>query len=166
MERLWSPWRLDYVTGATDTSGNDCVFCVAPGLPASESLVVARADACFVVLNLYPYNNGHLLVVPTRHISSLAETTPEELAELMVLTRRAEIALTEAYRPHGMNIGINVGRPAGAGVPGHLHIHVVPRWEGDTNFMTVIGETRVVPEELPRTLTRLTPIFARLAEDR
>jgi ATP adenylyltransferase len=166
MERLWSPWRLDYVTGATDTSGNDCVFCVAPGLPASESLVVARADACFVVLNLYPYNNGHLLVVPTRHIGSLAETTPEELVELMVLTRRAEIALTEAYRPHGMNIGINVGRPAGAGVPGHLHIHVVPRWEGDTNFMTVIGETRVVPEELPRTLTRLTPIFARLAEDR
>lgn len=166
MERLWSPWRLDYVTGATDTSGNDCVFCVAPGLPASASLVVARADACFVVLNLYPYNNGHLLVVPTRHIGSLAETTPEELAELMVLTRRAEIALTEAYRPHGMNIGINVGRPAGAGVPGHLHIHVVPRWEGDTNFMTVIGETRVVPEELPRTLTRLTPIFARLAEDR
>lgn len=163
MERLWSPWRLDYVTGATDTSGSDCVFCVAPGLPESESLVVARADACFVVLNRYPYNNGHLLVVPTRHIGSLAETTPEELAELMVLTRRAEIVLTEVYSPHGMNIGINVGRPAGAGIPGHLHVHVVPRWDGDTNFMTVIGETRVVPEELPRTLTRLTPIFERLA---
>lgn len=165
MERLWSPWRLDYVTGATDASGSNCVFCVAPGLSASESLVVARADICFVVLNLYPYNNGHLLVVPNRHIGSLAETTPEELAELMVLTRRAEIALTEAYRPHGMNIGINLGRPAGAGVPGHLHVHVVPRWDGDTNFMTVIGETRVVPEELSRTVTRLTPIFERLAED-
>ena len=165
MERLWSPWRLDYVTGATETSGSECVFCVAQGLPASESLVVARVDACFVVLNRYPYNNGHLLVVPNRHIGSLAETAPEELAELMVLTRRAELALTEAYRPHGMNIGINMGRPAGAGVPGHLHVHVVPRWDGDTNFMTVIGETRVVPEELPRTVTRLTPIFERLAKE-
>ena len=95
----------------------------------------------------------------------LAEASRQELTELMTLTRRAEIALTEAYRPHGMNMGINLGRPAGAGLPGHLHIHLVPRWEGDTNFMTVVGSTRVVPEEPPQTLKRLTPIFARLAEE-
>jgi len=163
MERLWSPWRLDYVTGAVDKASPACVFCAAPELPEPASLIVARGNACFVVLNLYPYNNGHVLVVPNRHIGSLAETTPEELAELMVLARRAEMALTEAYRPHGMNIGINLGRSAGAGVPGHLHIHLVPRWNGDTNFMTVVGETRVVPEEPPRTLARLVPIFKRLA---
>jgi ATP adenylyltransferase len=105
------------------------------------------------------------MVVPNRHIGSLAEASCQELSELMTLTRRAEIALTEAYRPHGMNMGINLGRPAGAGLPGHLHIHLVPRWEGDTNFMTVVGSTRVVPEEPPQTLKRLTPIFARLAEE-
>jgi ATP adenylyltransferase len=165
MERLWAPWRLDYVTGTADKASPECVFCVAPGLPEPESLVVARGACCFVVLNLYPYNNGHVLVVPNRHIGALAETTPEELAELMVLTRRAEMALTEAYRPHGMNIGINLGRPAGAGVPGHLHVHLVPRWDGDTNFMTVVGDTRVVPEEPPRTVARLVPIFERLAQE-
>jgi ATP adenylyltransferase len=103
------------------------------------------------------------MVVPNRHIGSLAVASPEELTELMTLTRRAELALTEAYRPHGMNLGINVGRSAGAGVPGHLHMHLVPRWDGDTNFMTVVGETRVVPEDLLRTLNRLRPIFERLA---
>ena len=153
------------MTGAVDTVSPACVFCAAPGLSEPESLVVARGDACFVVLNLYPYNNGHVLVVPKRHIGSLAETTPEELTELMVLTRRSEMALTESYRPHGMNIGINLGRPAGAGIPGHMHIHLVPRWDGDTNFMTVVGETRVLPEELPRTVARLVPIFERLAQE-
>ena len=153
------------MTGAVDKASSGCVFCLAPELPEPDSLVVARGRACFVVLNLYPYNNGHLLVVPTRHIGSLAETTPEELTELMMLTRRSEMVLTEAYRPHGMNIGLNVGRPAGAGVPGHLHIHLVPRWDGDTNFMTVVGETRVVPEEPPRTVARLVPIFERLAQE-
>ena len=100
------------------------------------------------------------MVVPNRHIASLADATPEELHELMELTRRAEIALTEAYAPHGMNMGINLGKPAGAGVLDHLHMHVVPRWNGDTNFMTVVGETRVLPEELPQTAARLRPIFA------
>ena len=164
MERLWSPWRLDYVTGLSQESTDGCVFCLAQARTEPESLVVTRGQTCFVVLNLYPYNNGHVMVVPNRHVGSLAEATSPELSELMLLTRRAEIALTEAYRPHGMNLGINLGRPAGAGVPGHLHMHVVPRWDGDTNFMTVVGATRVVPEELPQTLKRLTPIFARLAE--
>ena len=147
------------------TTGEDCVFCVALDHAAPESLVVARAETCFVILNRYPYSNGHVMVVPNRHIGSLAEATPDELMELMVLTRRAELALTEAYQPHGLNLGINMGRPAGAGVPGHLHMHVVPRWNGDTNFMTVVGQTRVVPEVPPRTLECLRPIFERLARE-
>ena len=165
VERLWSPWRLDYVTGLVEASSDECMFCVARARTEGESLIVTRGRTCFVMLNLYPYNNGHVMVVPNRHIGSLAEASRQELSELMTLTRRAEIALTEAYRPHGMNMGINLGRPAGAGLPGHLHIHLVPRWEGDTNFMTVVGSTRVVPEEPPQTLKRLTPIFARLAEE-
>ena len=151
--------------GATSAADDGCLFCVARERPDPEGLVVARGETGFVLLNLYPYNNGHIMVTPNRHIGSLAEATPEELAELMTLTRRGELALTEAYQPHGMNIGINLGRPAGAGVPGHLHIHLVPRWTGDTNFMTAVGETRVVPEAPPQTLERLTPIFARLARD-
>ena len=166
MERLWSPWRLDYVTGVAGGASNaDCVFCVAQARTDGESLIVTRGHTCFVIVNLYPYNNGHVMVVPHRHIGSLAESSREERSELMTMTYRAEIALTEAYRPHGMNVGINLGRSAGAGVPGHLHMHVVPRWDGDTNFMTVVGATRVVPEEPPQTVRRLTPIFHRLAEE-
>ena len=149
-------------------SGRDCVFCaalagVAEASTHDPSLIVSRAETCFVILNLYPYNNGHVMVVPNRHIGSLAEASAAELGELMTMAQRAEVALSEAYRPHGMNLGINLGRPAGAGIPGHLHLHVVPRWEGDTNFMTVVGTTRVVPETPPQTLARLVPIFDRLA---
>ena len=116
-----------------------------------------------MILNLFPYNNGHLMVIPNRHIASLASAAPDELSELMALTRAAEIALTEAYAPHGINMGINIGKPAGAGILDHVHMHVVPRWNGDTNFMTVVGETRVLPEELPNTALKLRPLFARLA---
>lgn len=143
---------------------DSCVFCDARdavGDPAS--LVVHRGTTCFVILNLYPYNNGHLMVVPNRHISRLTSAQPAELDEMMRLTRLAEIALTEAYAPHGLNMGINLGRPAGAGILDHLHLHVVPRWNGDTNFMTVVGEARVMPEELAQTAARLRPVFARLA---
>ena len=153
------------MTGLVEASSDECVFCGARARTEPESLIVTRGRTCFVILNLYPYNNGHVMVVPNRHIGSLAEASREELSELMMLTCRAEIVLTEAYRPHGMNIGINLGRSAGAGLPGHLHMHLVPRWEGDTNFMTVVGSTRVVPEELPQTLKKLMPIFARLAAD-
>ena len=163
MERLWTPWRLTYVTGVGEAQG--CVFCAARGdaATAPDSLVVHRGAACFVVLNLYPYNNGHLMVVPDRHVGSLDALTPDERAELMELTRRAEVALTEAYHPHGLNMGINLGKAAGAGVLDHLHVHLVPRWNGDTNYMTVVGQTRVLPEELHQTVARLRPIFARLA---
>ena len=147
----------------------ECVFCAAVAgrtPPREPSLVVSRGETCFVILNLHPYSNGHVMVVPNRHIASLAEASAAELGELMTMARRAEIALTEAYRPHGMNLGINLGRPAGAGLPGHLHLHMVPRWDGDTNFMTVVGATRVVPETPPQTLERLVPIFDRLAAAR
>lgn len=162
MERLWSPWRLAYVTG-TDKPDPGCIFCSALERADAEPLVVHLGDACFVILNLYPYNNGHLMVVPKRHIGTLAAATAAELSELMALTQLAEVALTEAYAPHGLNVGINLGRPAGAGVLDHLHVHVVPRWNGDTNFMSVIGNVRVLPEELPQASAKLRPIFARLA---
>jgi ATP adenylyltransferase len=163
MEHLWSPWRLAYITGSDQSPG--CVFCTAQSTAADE-LIVFRGSTCYIILNLFPYNGGHLMVVPNRHIAALADATSEELTELVELTRRAEIALTEAYAPHGMNMGINLGKPAGAGVLGHVHMHVVPRWEGDTNFMSVVGQTRVLPEELPATAARLRPIFARLAPGR
>ena len=164
LERLWTPWRLAYVSGGGEPAG--CVFCTAPDDENAAPLVLFRGRTCFVILNLFPYNNGHLMVVPRRHVATLADTSHEERAELMELTRVAEIALTEAYGPHGMNMGVNLGKPAGAGVPGHLHMHVVPRWNGDTNFMTVVGQTRVLPEELPATGDKLRPIFERLLQAR
>jgi ATP adenylyltransferase len=159
MDRLWSPWRLPYVIDSGKSAG--CVFCEA--LDGEQaSLIVFRGATCYVILNLYPYNNGHLMVVPNRHIASLAAATREELCELIELTRSAEVVLGEAYNPHGLNMGINLGKPAGAGVLDHVHMHVVPRWDGDTNFMTVVGETRVLPEELPQSAEKLRPIFAKL----
>ena len=166
MERLWSPWRLAYVTGTGATEG--CIFCRAgdaAGEARPDDLVLIRSRLAYVILNLYPYNNGHLMVVPNRHLASLSVATREELSELMRLTRHAEIALSEAYVPQGINVGINLGRPAGAGIVDHLHIHLVPRWNGDTNFMSVVGNVRVLPEELGQTAARLRPIFERLAKE-
>lgn len=160
MDYLWSPWRISYVTGTARSDG--CVFCEAV-TGADDSLVLFRGVSCFVILNKYPYNNGHLMVVPNRHIATLAEAVSEELCELMALARRAELAIREAYAPHGLNMGLNLGKPAGAGILDHLHMHVVPRWNGDTNFMTVVGDTRVLPEDLIATAERLKPLFARLA---
>lgn len=148
------------MTGSAQSNG--CVFCDAQH-GEQTGLIVFRGTTCYVILNLYPYNNGHLMVVPNRHIASLAAATNEELCELIELTRRAEVALSEAYSPHGLNMGINLGTPAGAGVLDHIHMHVVPRWNGDTNFMTIVGETRVLPEELPETARRLRPIFEKLS---
>ena len=161
MEHLWSPWRLAYITGGGSTT--DCVFCKALTDPEADSLVVFRGTSCFVILNLFPYNNGHLMVIPNRHIASLVAATAEELSELIALTRVAEMALTETYAPNGINMGINLGKPAGAGILDHVHMHVVPRWNGDTNFMTVVGGTRVLPEELADTTAKLRPVFGRLA---
>ena len=164
MDRLWSPWRLEYVTKGEDPGEAGCVFCKAPALPEADSLLVSRGTSCYVLLNLYPYNSGHLMVVPFRHVATLAGLTDAEMDEVGRLTQRCEIALTEAYHPHGFNIGVNLGKPAGAGVLDHVHVHVVPRWNGDSNFMTVIGSTRVLPEELNASAARLRPIFSRLAD--
>jgi ATP adenylyltransferase len=159
MNRLWTPWRLTYVTESS-TPRPDCIFCDARLRLHDEQLVVHVGRACYVILNKYPYNNGHLMVVPHRHVSRLAELDVDELQELMQLTQAAERVLTETYRPHGLNIGLNLGKAAGAGILNHLHMHVVPRWEGDTNFMSTVAETRVLPEELPATAERLRPGFA------
>jgi ATP adenylyltransferase len=162
MDRLWSPWRLAYVTAAARSS--DCIFCEAIA-GADGDLVLLRGRECFIILNLYPYNNGHLMVVPSRHVGALKDLTAAERAEIMTMTRWAEMALTEAFRPQGLNVGINLGKAAGAGIENHLHVHVVPRWSGDTNFMSVVGQVRVLPEELGQTAARLRPIFQRLAQE-
>jgi len=148
----------------TSSSGaaNGCIFCNTSE-PGRDELVLVRGRVSFVILNLYPYNNGHLMVVPSRHVATLASLTADEQAELMRLTRHAEVALTEAYAPQGINVGINLGRAAGAGVLDHLHVHLVPRWNGDTNFMTVVGDMRVLPEDLATTARKLRPIFERLS---
>ena len=149
-----------------------CVFCLATGASAKaagapdpskpDPLVVHRGALAYVILNLYPYNNGHLMVVPYRHVATLAALSREEVMEIGLLTQRSEIALGEAYQPHGINVGINLGKPAGAGVLDHVHVHVVPRWNGDTNFMTVVAEMRVLPEDPGSSAARLRPIFERL----
>jgi ATP adenylyltransferase len=167
VEHLWSPWRLSYVTAADAIGAGGCLFCDASGASPSDhdELVIIRAPLTYIILNRYPYNNGHLMVAPKRHVGTLHSATPDELSEIMRLTRHAEIALSEAYKPQGINVGINLGRPAGAGVVDHLHVHLVPRWTGDTSFMSVVGNVRVLPEELGQTATRLRPIFERLARE-
>jgi ATP adenylyltransferase len=174
VDHLWSPWRLDYVTAEKPLAG--CVFCLAaeasakPGVAADgtgggarDGLVVFRGVTAYVVLNRYPYNNGHLMVVTTRHVATLADLSADELQEVAALTQRSEAVLRQAYRLEGINVGINLGKAAGAGIHEHLHVHLVPRWSGDTNFMTVVGETRVLPEDLASTAARLSPIFVELA---
>ena len=151
------------MTGSGGAS-TDCIFC-ATSEAGRDELILVRGRLCYVILNLYPYNNGHVMVTPNRHVPNLATMTRDEQAELMRLTRHAEMALTEAYQPQGINVGINLGRPAGAGVLDHLHVHLVPRWNGDTNFMSVVGNVRVLPEDLGATAAKLRPIFERLARD-
>ena len=160
MERLYASWRHAYVTRSGDDQG--CVFCNAQVDPEAAPLIVHQGGTVFVILNLFPYNSGHLLVVPRRHLASTTALTREELIEMAVLTQIAEQVLTDVYQPQGINIGMNLGRSAGAGVADHLHTHLVPRWTGDTNFMTVVGEVRVLPEEVSKTAERLRPVFARL----
>ena len=149
------------MTGSSNPTP-ECVFCDALARIETEPLVVHRGHHAFVILNKYPYNNGHLMVVPKRHVGRLAHLSTGELSEFIGLTQAAERALAQAYTPHGFNMGLNLGKPAGAGVLDHLHMHVVPRWNGDTNFMTVIGETRVLPEELAATATRMRAALAEI----
>jgi ATP adenylyltransferase len=151
---------MAYVTTADRTPG--CVLCRArDGEDGADRLIVHATDLTFVVMNLFPYNGGHVMVAPRRHVGSLGEARLEELGEMMALVRRLEAVFQEAYRPDGINVGMNLGRPAGAGVADHIHMHVVPRWTGDTNFMTVVSGTRVIPEEQAQACLRLRPYFAR-----
>lgn len=160
MERMWAPWRHGYVSEGTRGAG--CILCRAlTEADAPDSLVVHAAALNFVVMNLFPYNAGHLMVAPRRHFARLADATQEELGEMMGLARRLEHVLKEAYRPDGVNLGMNLGQSAGAGVADHIHLHVVPRWTGDTNFMTVVGDTRVIPEDPHQACVRLRAYFER-----
>jgi ATP adenylyltransferase len=150
METIWAPWRVGYILGDAPPAGETgCIFCDKPGAGDDEThLVVARARHSFVLLNLYPYNNGHLMVAPYRHVARLEDLPDDEIAELMQVARRIEPVLRATMNPDGFNIGMNVGRVAGAGIDAHLHLHIVPRWGGDTNFMPVIGDTKVIPQSL------------------
>jgi ATP adenylyltransferase len=163
MDRLWTPWRLAYVTDASKAAPA-CIFCAALEQDDQSSLIVHRGERAFVILNKFPYNNGHLMVVPNRHVAQLGDLAAPEALALMALAQAAERALTAVFRPHGFNLGMNLGQSAGAGILDHLHLHLVPRWNGDTNFMTVFGETRVLPEELPETARRVREAFARVLE--
>jgi ATP adenylyltransferase len=158
LEILWAGWRASYVATAADVpAGEGSVFTriLASGLPDTEIHVVWRGRACFAICNAFPYTSGHLLVMPYREVPDLEELTSEEHSELWTAVRDAVVAVKAAYRPEGVNIGMNLGRPAGAGVPGHLHVHVLPRWNGDTSFMSVVAGTRVIPEDLASSAAKL-----------
>lgn len=159
MDVLWSPWRYDYITGESgpNREGTACIFCDILNAPASdeEKFILKRAGFNFVILNIFPYGTGHLMIVPYEHIADLDKADKETTDEMMDLVKRAQSALTEVYAPQGFNMGLNLGRAAGAGVAGHFHMHVLPRWIGDVNFMTAIGETRTMPESLRMTYDKL-----------
>lgn len=163
MDYVWTPWRYSYVTGpkGDPQDRGHCVFCqiLASGLSDSDSLIVFRGERNFVMLNRYPYTSGHMMIVPYDHVASLGEASQETALEMMRLTRRLERTLRQLYRPHGINIGMNMGSAAGAGVAGHIHMHALPRWTGDSSFTSVIGETRVLPEALSATWERARAAF-------
>ncbi|WP_347490320.1 HIT family protein [Desulfoscipio sp. XC116] len=155
MDRLWAPWRGVYIGKEHDA---ECIFCekLNAGVDKDrENYVLYRGDKVFVILNIYPYNNGHLLVAPKRHVGDIEALTVDEMQELFTVTQRMVGMQRGAFNPDGFNVGINLGKIAGAGIPGHLHIHIVPRWGGDTNFMPVLGDVRVISEALETTYTKL-----------
>lgn len=161
MQRLWSPWRSKYIASGVDAQAEGCVFCRMAANPDqdADNFVVHRGEYSFVVLNLYPYITGHLMIVPYLHTSEFDAVAKEITDEMMDLTKRSQTALRAVYSPSGFNIGMNLGSAAGAGIADHLHIHLLPRWIGDTNFMTTVGESRVIPEALEVTYTKLCEKF-------
>ena len=161
-ERIWAPWRLEYVKDASKDDEQGCIFCAFPGEDEANdetNLIVHRGERCFVILNKFPYTNGHLMVAPYEHVATLPEVESETIAELMSLAQEAMRILERTYSPHGYNVGFNQGRVAGAGVEHHIHIHVVPRWGGDTNFMPVLADTRVMPQTLGQSYEALAGSF-------
>lgn len=169
MERLWAPWRMEFILNSKSNSGEEgggsrCVLC---GLQEMEdgpgNLILCRGGRSFVVMNKYPYSNGHLMVVPMRHVGDFEELSEEEGAELFRLSQRCITVLRENLKAHGFNVGFNLGKAAGAGIEPHLHLHVVPRWEGDHNFMTVLGDVRVIPEHIEATYMTLRKAFSKIS---
>jgi ATP adenylyltransferase len=161
MDYLWTPWRYQYMAQAAAGQQPECIFCDAVKRNQDpETLIVHRAKKSFVILNRFPYTSGHVMIVPYEHVAELKLCEPGTLAEMMELAQRVEKIFSASYKPDGMNLGMNLGRAAGAGVAGHLHLHMLPRWIGDSNFMTVTGETRVHPEELKTTYERLNRALA------
>lgn len=159
MERVWAPWRMEYITSGEKP--DSCIFCVANDEGADrERLILYRSTYSYAMLNRYPYTNGHLMAIPYRHTADPAELDQVELLDLMTTVTLCKKALDEVYSPQGFNIGMNLGKAAGAGVDDHIHFHIVPRWNGDTNFMSVLAEARVLPEALGVTMERLKPLFA------
>jgi len=159
-ERIWAPWRLKYVTDASKDSEDACIFCAKPREDDdTANLIVHRGEHCFVILNLYPYTNGHLMVAPFEHVGRIQDIPAATTAEMMALAQRAIAVLQSQYEPHGFNVGFNQGRVAGAGVEHHIHMHVVPRWGGDTNFMPVLADTRVMPQTLEQSFEALRGTF-------
>lgn len=166
MERLWSPWRYEYIAsgGADSSKPRGCVFCSIHSDPEHDeaNFVLHRASHSFVVLNIYPYISGHLLIVPNEHVGELDAATKETTDELMDLAKGCQTALRAVYAPEGFNLGMNLGKPAGAGIVDHIHIHILPRWTGDSNFMSTIGDTRVIPEDLETTYRKLRDKFSQI----
>ncbi|MBC7236448.1 MAG: HIT domain-containing protein [Chloroflexi bacterium] len=163
MKRIWAPWRIDYIRSAKPT---DCIFCTKPEEGCEndgDNLILYRGEHCYIMMNRYPYNNGHLMVVPYRHVDTPQDLATEELAEMMVQVNLCLKVLAESMFPDGFNIGMNLGAAAGAGIKDHIHMHVVPRWVGDTNFMPVLGDTRVIVEGIQVCYERLKPLFDREA---
>ena len=155
VDKIFAPWRSEYILSG-DKKGGGCIFCDYPKEDKDEeNLIIHRGKLCFVIMNRYPYSAGHLMVIPYRHLHNFAELTADELTELMQLAQKAVETLTEVMHPDGFNLGMNIGKVAGAGIDRHLHLHVVPRWNGDTNFMPVIGDTRVISEALESAWKRL-----------
>jgi len=157
MDYLWTPWRYAYIATAAKSDGKPdaCVFCELPKLPDQEAKIVHRGEHCFVILNSFPYTSGHVMVVPFAHLDELQKLPEPAAREMMALSQTMEHILRKVYSPDGINLGMNIGRAAGAGIAGHVHMHVLPRWAGDTNFMTVTGESRVLPETLEDTWRRI-----------
>ncbi|MFA7229024.1 MAG: HIT domain-containing protein [Melioribacteraceae bacterium] len=165
MEKLWSPWRSNYIESfKTKKETDDCVFCEAhkTQFEADESLVVFKSELCYVMLNLYPYNSGHLLIIPYRHQSDMTSLTDAEMDEMMRMVQLSIKALNIAIKPQGFNFGANLGKAAGAGIDSHLHFHIVPRWSGDINFMPAIGEVKIISQDLLATKKNLINAFEQL----
>lgn len=157
MDYLWTPWRYQYIAQAAQNAQPECIFCDAVKRNRDEeTLLVHRGRKSFIILNRFPYTSGHVMIVPYAHVAELSACEPEALNEIMELAQRVEAAYRKLYKPEGVNAGMNLGRAAGAGVAGHLHMHMLPRWAGDASFMTVTGETRVLPEDLKTTYARLS----------